>query len=238
MNKQHIVAEIKRMAAESGGVPPGQDRFSAETGIGPGVWRGRYWARWSDALVELGFQPNQYISAIPKEALLASLVTLTRRYGHFPTAPELKMARRTDESIPSHGAFYNLGNRSAQLGMLRQYVTLHSEYQDVLALLPPPTVVPDLDGAPDDTKLADGSVYMLKLGKHYKIGHTFSVPRRHREIALELPEKPDVVHVITTDDPTGIEVYWHTRFASKRTNGEWFELSRDDIRAFKRRKFM
>ena len=88
------------------------------------------------------------------------------------------------------------------------------------------------DGATDG--LVDGSVYLLKLGKHYKIGKTFSVPRRHREIALELPEKPEVVHLIATDDPTGIELYWHNRFASKRTNGECFALTRKDVRAFKR----
>ena len=84
--------------------------------------------------------------------------------------------------------------------------------------------------------MSDGYVYMIKLGKHYKIGKTFAVPRRHREIALELPEKPDVVHSIRPDDPTGIEAYWHARFESKRTNGEWFALAPDDVRAFKRRK--
>jgi hypothetical protein len=58
------------------------------------------------------------------------------------------------------------------------------------------------------------------------------------ERRIELQEKPDVVHLITTDDPTGIETYRHKRFAEKNTNGEWFALTADDVRAFKRPRFM
>ncbi|MEI9929780.1 MAG: GIY-YIG nuclease family protein [Rhizomicrobium sp.] len=84
----------------------------------------------------------------------------------------------------------------------------------------------------------DGFVYLLKSGRHYKIGRSISVGQRERQLAIQLPEKAGVIHQIRTDDPVGIEAYWHKRFEAKRKNGEWFELTSADINVFKRRKFM
>jgi hypothetical protein len=82
-----------------------------------------------------------------------------------------------------------------------------------------------------------GFVYLIRSGKFYKLGRTNAAGRRLRELSIQLPQKPNTIHVIETDDPEGIEHYWHRRFEEKRHGGEWFALSTDDVRAFKRRRF-
>nr|WP_157817976.1 GIY-YIG nuclease family protein [Candidatus Thiodictyon syntrophicum] len=77
-------------------------------------------------------------------------------------------------------------------------------------------------------------MYLMKSGKYYKIGRTNAIGRREYELAIQLPEKPTKIHEIKTDDPVGIEAYWHKRFESRRLNGEWFNLTPQDTAAFKR----
>jgi hypothetical protein len=93
-----------------------------------------------------------------------------------------------------------------------------------------------IEAPPTDVEF--GFVYLIKFGRFFKIGKTNSAGRRERELAIQLPEKTTTVHVIRTDDPTEIEEYWHKRFRDRRKNGEWFELTAQDVAVFRRRKFM
>ncbi len=79
-----------------------------------------------------------------------------------------------------------------------------------------------------------GYVYLQRHGGDYKIGRTKSLNRRSREVQLELPQTVEPIHSILTDDPSGVEAYWHARFAEKRTRGEWFKLTKGDVAAFRR----
>jgi len=238
VEKQHILDEIRRVAEAHGGAPPGKRALLTETGIRESDWSGKYWVRWSEALTEAGYTANRKQEPYKRDFLVGMLIDLTRELGHFPVSAELRMKARRDPNFPSDKTLARLGTRADQLRVVTEYCQAHEGFRDVLPLLSPlPKSFEEVSVEPDTTK-GIGFVYLLKSGRNYKIGRSNSVGRREYELAIQLPERAMKVHEIRTDDPVGIEEYWHKRFASKRKNGEWFELSAADVTAFLRRKFM
>jgi hypothetical protein len=240
VTKAHILDEIKRTAEANGGQPLGRQRFRTETGIKETDWSGKYWIRWSDALREAGYSPNQFQSAYSEQFLLRKLAAFVQELGHFPVHAELKLKAREDPEFPSHNTFAKFGGKAKMAAYLVAYCQQNDNYEDVIAICAPTASNSELEAAPKTTEgyEAFGFIYLLKSGRYYKIGRTNAIGRRERELAIQLPEPAVVIHSIKTDDPVGIESYWHTRFKDRRKNGEWFELSTNDIAAFKRRKFM
>ena len=237
--KNQILAEIKRTAEENGGKALGVKAFGTETGIQQHDWRGRFWARWSDALAEAGFGANEWVGAYPDNELLERLAALAREIGRFPTISEVRLKRRADPTFPSDTAYRRFGGQRALAARVREYSAARGEH-DIAALCGPvaDAEVAEAIDTVSGSRGPDGFVYMIRSGRFHKIGRTNAVGRRERELEIQLPERARLVHSIKTDDPVGIEAYWHGRFADRRKNGEWFELTGADIAAFKRRKFM
>jgi hypothetical protein len=239
MDKEHILCEIKRTAEENGDKPLGSARFQAATGIRESDWFGKYWKSWGDALREAGFRPNEMQAPYDEEVLIKALIDLTRELGRFPVKGDLLLKRRQDASFPSHNVFRRFGSKQHCVSKIVEYCRAHQGCHDVAATLAGVSAGKIRERSETaSAKEVFGFVYLLKSGRHYKIGHTNAVGRRERELAIQLPDEARRVHVIQTDDPPGIEAYWQKRFADKRKHGEWFELDSRDVAAFRRRRFM
>jgi hypothetical protein len=85
---------------------------------------------------------------------------------------------------------------------------------------------------PKDT---NGYVYLLKMvkGEYYKIGRTAKPKKRMDRFDVKLPFEVECEHLIQTDNMYQLERELHQRFASKRTNGEWFALDAADVETVK-----
>ena len=124
------------------------------------------------------------------------------------------------------------------VNMFQSYLlgTLHREYFDSLEdfehAVAEQEKVEHQKREPAQTIQRAGVVYLIYGGGYYKIGLTTNLPVRHKQIGAKLPFKSEVIHAITTSDIFGLERYWHNRFAHKRAEGEWFNLSSEDVADF------
>jgi hypothetical protein len=244
MNKLQIIDEIKRTASENKGKPLGRLKFETETGIKTSDWLHTHWTKWGDALIEAGYRPNELQAPYEEDFLINSLIELIREIHKYPTTAEIRLKSHNDPDFPGHNTFSSrLGNKTTIIQKVYEYVKNIPEYSDVASICKEASdtnrIKTETEGdIPNGTNTEWGHVYLMKYGSFYKIGKSYDVDRRNREIGTKLPEELKTIHTIKTDDPTGIESYWHKRFAQKRTRGEWFKLDRSDISSFKRRKFM
>lgn len=234
MEKRKLIDEIRRIAALHHGRPPGRERFQKETGIQISEWYPHLWLRWGDALQEAGFDPNKLNSKLDGAEVLAKYVAFARELGRIPLQAELRVKARDDPTFPSHGVFAKFGSKAALLAAAQEYCTQNS-VEDVLPFLRAnETPLKQQEAASRPATVQTGYVYLMKSGRHFKIGRTNSVGRREWELGIKIPIPPSTLHVIETDDPVGVELYWHRRFADKRGEGEWFNLVPADVAAFKR----
>lgn len=233
VSKETIINEIKTLSVKLGRTP-GTSVFEKETGILRSEWHGKHWRSWSDAVSEAGLVPNKIQGKIDSEFVLESFAEATEHFDRIPAIVDLRMYARNNKGFPAHNTFYShFGSKSGLLDAFTAWLEGKPEYSDLIRLLPKPVA----NGNNTSPSIEEGLVYLMKSGEFYKIGRSDEIERRVKQIGTALPEKLNLLHTIRTDDPPGIEAYWHRRFSDKRANGEWFKLSKENIRAFKRRKF-
>ncbi len=237
LTKDRILSEIRRLAAESGGAPPGMKFFKRATGINESQWRGRHWVTWGQALTEAGYAPNSWVQAIPEDELLANLAAYVRLQERYPVDAELQIARRKNPDVPDPRVLRNrFGSSQAAADALLRYARKEGDEKLVAICEARVAIETHRPTRTQSNGAVVGCVYLMKSGHFYKIGLSNASGRREYELGIQLPERLKIIHEIKTDCAEALERYWHSRFGTKRKNGEWFDLEASDIKAFTRRK--
>ena len=236
-SNDEILSEMRRLAAANGGKPVGRDRFYRESGLTESDVVGRYWRSYGDAVEAAGFSKNSFApESMSDDELLAAVGTLIVELGHFPTIADQRLKRRTDKFFPDTSVLSRrFGGQAGLSDRMLEFARNKSDFERIVpivaAVVKPKTPQSVAD---ESAETRDGYVYLIRMDRWHKIGCTKDILRRQGEIRMILPAKETLVHTIQTDDPYGVEAYWHNRFKERRQQGEWFDLSPSDIRAFKK----
>jgi hypothetical protein len=235
--KTRILNEIRRLAADNDGVAPGKAAFEKATGIKESAWKGRIWTKWSQIISELGFDQKDFTVAYETDLLFKKLRHCAAHFQKFPTYAEIMIFKQVDNDMPSASTFQK---RFDRIGLRRDFKDWMLKQPDLSDREIAIVSLIDLEPSPllnQESDFKNGYVYAIEFGAYYKIGRSNDIERRIKQINVALPEKGEIVHFIETDDPVGIEEYWHKRFDQYRENGEWFKLPAKELAAFKKRKF-
>lgn len=74
-----------------------------------------------------------------------------------------------------------------------------------------------------------GYIYLVEGENSYKIGKSKQLPARLKAFGLQLPFTTTLIHSIPTSDMVWAETSLHRTFAHCRKNGEWFDLTPDEV---------
>jgi hypothetical protein len=81
-----------------------------------------------------------------------------------------------------------------------------------------------------------GKVYLVGIPDEdrYKIGWTQgAIDKRIAPLQTGNPKKIEVIHLFETNHHVKVETWMHNIHGRKRMEGEWFELTQEDIVNFK-----
>jgi hypothetical protein len=255
MDKEQFLNEVRRIAQENGGTPPGSRSFYAQTDTRESTWIGKpwnEWNNWNDVLEEAGYVRRIKNQKLPTSNVLEELALLTKKLGRFPVTLDMRREKRTNSNFPNDKTLLTaFGSREESLKALKDYCSAQPHFSELLPILERTILSSTFksdralnNNVPDDEPMNIGYIYLIKSHDVYKIGCTRAPYRRAAEIANQSARGAELLHLISTDDPEGIEKYWHRRFADQavqalnKASGEWFHLTAADIKAIKQRKFM
>ena len=76
---------------------------------------------------------------------------------------------------------------------------------------------------------SSGYVYIIESEYGYKIGKTKSLKNRSQLFGVKMPFDFSFIYTFFSEKFSTLEVDLHCKFANKRINGEWFQLTKDEL---------
>ena len=213
VSRDELLDEIRRVAGEIGRTP-GMGVFRDRTKITKHEWQ-EHFVTWGEAVRSAGLSPNLLQQKTDVETFLLQLAQVTKKLGRMPTQVHWRHEQRQNPELCSKGTFETLlGNKDGRLRALRAWVEVHDEYRDVLPLIESEITPNRRESRPGvsvrQMKTVKGVVYLKRFGRTgYKIGKSANPESRYRQLSSGTLEPVKHVHEIATDDPDGIERYWH-----------------------------
>jgi hypothetical protein len=169
MKKEYILQEIKRTAETNGGAALGSRKFTKETGIREGDWLGKHWARWSDALREAGYAPNEMTTPYGESFLFQKFIELARELKKLPVKGDFLYKVRHDSSFPNSKTFERFGSKVELVKAVMEYCRTHEGYEDIIVLCEGHS--PRHHVTKDQVEPAEGEigfVYFMNLGYNFQ----------------------------------------------------------------------
>jgi hypothetical protein len=245
--KDEIINKLLRYSREIGDRTPGEHKFYEYAEIGIYDLHKLGWSNYRELVLDAGLTPNKFDKTkYSHEQLCRLFINVIREKGKWPTRGELEVKHYQESNFPDAGTFYNKLGLTLTGDLARkilEYVGDKRGYKDIVDICN--TFLENNVTQEASSFISNvGYVYLLKStlrnATAYKIGHAKDIKNRVKQ--LRQPSNEEIlIHQIKTDDPIGVEKYWHDRFESKRLypykfKDEWFKLKPSDVKAFKRWK--
>lgn len=229
---EQIIVKLQVAVNRNGGQPPSLRSFFQAADLNQRDLIRAGWPTYGALLKSQRFQPAEMKRGYTDDAVFRLLAELAIRLGHFPTQSEREVERHRNPAFPSSEAYIRRGRGATLEHALRAWCESTNSFPDLV-----PKLKQGADAAKVSKPIVKGYVYMLRdgsSGRRVKIGKE-SVEGARQTAAATWLENPKAIHRVATDDPDGVERYWHEHFkrAGKHVVRELFDLLPSDIAAFK-----
>jgi hypothetical protein len=184
VDKQQMLNEIRRTAAQNGGVALEEHAFYQATGIMKHEWFPKLWPRFSAAVKDAGLVPQEFRMEkdYNDDELLEKYAKLAQKLKSLPTNIDIRHQKASGADVPGAKTYETrFGTKLKLVAQLADYCVTRVQFTDVYDLCANYLRKAGNDSSDEVVPQGElGFVYLFRMGKYCKIGSTSDLLRRGR----------------------------------------------------------